>query len=138
MKKLEWDDSYSVGVHDIDAEHKFLFHFINDLQETLLGKKGRETVENVLNGLFNHASSHFIHEEILLYKNGYPEYNAHKAEHDKLLSEFRGCYVAFMAGGADSRLISAEIIAVLTEWLQEHVLKADKAYAHFLKSKAVR
>jgi hemerythrin len=138
MQKLEWDNSYSVGVDDFDAEHKLLFGFINDLRESLIGRKGKEIVDHVLNGLLDYANTHFFHEEILLVKHGYPDYEAHKAEHEKFLSEVRGLYVRFHADNSESKLISAEIIGVVTEWLQEHIMKIDRAYAPFLASKGVK
>jgi len=138
MQKLEWDDSYATGFAALDEEHKMLFGFINDLRETLLGRKGKEVIEKVLEGLLDYTNGHFFNEEILLYKLHYPEYYAHKAAHEKFLSEVRGYYVTFKAGDADSKLISAEITAVVTEWLQEHIMKVDKAYVPFLKSKGVR
>jgi hemerythrin len=138
MPKLEWDESYSVRVGAFDDQHKLLFDYINDLRESMMGKKGGDTVKDILVSLLNYTNTHFFNEEILLYKYEYPDYDKHKAAHDQFLSEIRSFYVRFMAGSADSRLISAEIIAVVTELLQEHILKADKAYAVFLNAKGVK
>ncbi|MBI5178309.1 MAG: hemerythrin family protein [Nitrospinae bacterium] len=138
MPKLEWDESYSVKVGEFNDQHKLLFDYINDLRDSMMGKKGKDTVTKTLNNLLDYTNTHFFNEEIMLYKHEYPDYEKHKAAHDQFLSDIRGFYVRFHAGSADSRLISAEIIAVVTELLQEHILKADKAYAAFLNSKGVK
>jgi len=138
MSKLEWDASYSVGVEAFDSQHKLIFNYINDLRDTMMGKKGKETVDHILVSLLDYTNTHFFTEEIILYKNEYPDFDRHKAEHDKFLAEIRGLYVRFKAGDEDSRLISAEIIAVVTELLQEHIFKADKSYTGFLHSKGVK
>ncbi|MBI3795259.1 MAG: hemerythrin family protein [Nitrospinae bacterium] len=138
MSKLEWDDIYSVGVAGLDEEHKVLFDYINDLRDSLLGKKGKDTVKKVLDGLIAYTNDHFFHEEIMLYKSGYPDYERHKVEHERLIAEIRGLYVRFHADDAESKLISAEIIAIITEWLQEHIVKIDKQYSAFLNSKGIK
>jgi hemerythrin len=137
MGRLEWDPIYSVGVTAFDNEHKVLFGFINDLRDSMLGRKGKETVEKVLEGLLDYTNTHFLNEEVTLYQYGYPKYAEHKAQHEALLSVARRLYVEFKAGATDSKIISAEIIAVCTEWLQEHIMKVDKDYMAFLKSKGV-
>lgn len=137
MQKLEWDSSYATGLESLDNEHKMLFGYINDLRDSLIGRKGKDVVGRVLEGLLEYTNGHFFNEEILLFKLRYPDYDAHKAQHEKFLSEVRGYYVAFKSGDVDSKLMSAEITAVVTEWLQEHIMKVDKAYVPFLKSKGV-
>ena len=37
-KKLEWEDKYSVGVEEIDSQHKRMFATINELLERFLMK----------------------------------------------------------------------------------------------------
>ncbi len=138
MPKLEWDVSYSVGVASFDAQHKYIFNYINELRDTMMGKKGHDAVDKILVSLLDYTNGHFFNEEIMLFKHEFPDFDVHKAEHDKFLSEIRGLYVRFKAGETDSRLISAEIIAVVTELLQEHIMKTDMEYTSYLNSKGVR
>ncbi len=138
MPKIEWDQQYSVGVGKFDEQHKKLFDYLNDLRESMLGRKGKEVVAAVLDGLLDYTNGHFLDEEVAMFRTDYPDYWEHKAQHDKFLSEIRGFYVRFHAGHEDSRLISAEIVAVVTEQLQEHILIVDKAYSLHMKARGVK
>lgn len=138
MSKLEWDPSFSVGIKKYDDQHKVIIDYINKLRDSLPVKDNRDTVGEILTKMTEYTVSHFLDEEIELYRHNYPGYNAHKELHDKLISEIRNFQVSFRVGKVSSRKISIEIIAVLTEWLVNHILKVDKQYAGFLASKGVK
>lgn len=138
MSKLKWDPSFSVGIEKYDNQHKAIIDYINKLHDSLHVKDNRDTVSEILTNMTDYTVSHFLDEEVELYKHNYPGYNAHKELHDKLVAEVRSFQVSFRVGKVSSRKISIEIIAVLTEWLVNHILKVDKQYTDFLVSKGVK
>ncbi len=138
ISRMEWDDSYCVGIKKYDDQHKVIIDYINKLRDSLLVKDNRDTVGEILTNMTEYTVSHFLDEEVELYKHNYPGYNAHKELHDKLISEVRNFQVSFRVGRVSSRKLSIEIIAVLTEWLVNHILKVDKQYGKFLASKGVK
>lgn len=140
MPKLEWDELFATGITRYDNQHKVLFDYINELRSITLGKSGPEarlTIEKVLASLVNYTLTHFLDEEVELYRFGYPDFDDHKAEHDQFIVAVRDLYIRFRAGKSDMRIICAEILAVVSEWIQGHILVKDKAYGEFLKSKGI-
>lgn len=138
MPKIQWDETYSVGVGKFDDQHKVLFGYINELYDSMRNKDNRETVAAIIEKLMNYTMTHFFEEEIELYKNEYPNYEKHKDAHDKLVAQVREFYVRFHAGHISSMRLSIEIIAVLTEWLQKHILSVDRMYGEFLNARNIR
>jgi hemerythrin-like metal-binding protein len=132
MPKLAWDESFSVGVPKMDADDKQIFTYLNELTDSMMGKSDAQRFERVLVSLLNFTVCHMLNEEVMLFKSGYPMFHIHVKEHEKYLREVRGLYVRFLGGGVDSKILSAELISVLTELLQEHILKSDKQYGKFL------
>ncbi|MBI5636691.1 MAG: hemerythrin family protein [Nitrospinae bacterium] len=135
MPKLEWDEIFSTGIERFDSQHKVLFGFLNVLRANALGKRDKEVVNEVTDSLLTYTMTHFLEEEITLCRLEYPGYADHKAEHDQFLIAARDLYIRFKAGKSESRIIAAEIITVVSEWLQGHILVKDKAYGEFLLQK---
>jgi hypothetical protein len=46
-----WQDAYSVGIPEIDAQHKQLIRLINDLHAAMLQGKGAAALDRVLSEL---------------------------------------------------------------------------------------
>ncbi|MBI4667201.1 MAG: hemerythrin family protein [Nitrospinae bacterium] len=137
-QKLAWDESFSVGVSRFDDQHKVLFEYLNELYDAMRDKSEKEVVGKVLNKLTDYTLNHFLEEEVELSKSGYPGYLKHKEAHDKLVAAVREYHVRFHVGRETGRKMLIEIIAVLTDWLMEHIRIADKDYGMFLNSKGIR
>lgn len=138
MGKLSWDESFSVGVKKFDDQHKVLFGYLNDLYDAMRDKEEDAAVEIVLGKLLNYTLTHFLDEEIELYKNDYPGYTRHKEAHDILVATVRDYYIRFRSGKEPGRKMLIEIIAVVTDWLNDHIGVVDKSYSAWLNSRGVR
>ncbi|MFC1665382.1 bacteriohemerythrin [Pseudomonadota bacterium] len=89
MSQLIWSNEYSIGVPDIDHEHRQLIEFINRLYKKL-GENGSEmTVEDFLNEVYKIMSAHFTHEEKMMREHNYAHYADHKSDHALLLDEIK-------------------------------------------------
>jgi hemerythrin len=56
---------------------------------------------------------------------GYPEFAAHKAEHDKLVGTCADLQQKFRAGTAS---VTVETTALVRDWLCKHIPSVDKHY----------
>ena len=89
MPLLAWKSEYSVGIPDVDHEHRELFDLINDLHASLFVPESETTVMDFLGELFTKVSSHLALEEKLMRDGRYASFPAHKSDHERLLDEIR-------------------------------------------------
>ena len=88
---VEWSDDYSVGLDSIDRQHKKLLSLINQLQTAIEYSTGEEFEREALDALVDYTKTHFTYEEGLMKDNGYPDYEPHKAQHEKMVKHVKKC-----------------------------------------------
>jgi hemerythrin len=127
---LEWTEDLSVGIQEIDEQHKVLVGLLNELDEAIHQKKGREVSGEILNRLVDYTKIHFAVEESLMRILHYPDYDDHKHHHEELLHQVLDLQEKYINGGAN---ITMALLHFLKSWLSEHIIKSDKLYTpHFL------
>ncbi|WP_404380779.1 bacteriohemerythrin [Caenispirillum salinarum] len=131
MALITWQDSYSVGVDMIDADHQLLVSLINQLDDAMTSGAGADTVGSVLNVLIEYTETHFGREELLMEKGGYPELEPHKKEHAKLTGQVRAIVDRYNAGDIGS--VDAEVMEFLKNWLTGHILGVDRKYTPYVE-----
>lgn len=134
MSFITWNDSYSVGVVLIDNQHKRLINIINELSDAMGAGKGKDVLGKVLQELIQYVNTHFKTEEDYMVKYSYPEYEAHRYEHEKLTDEIKRFYEDFNAGRA---LLTIQIMNFLRNWLMDHIVVKDKKFGKFLNEKGM-
>ncbi|CAL1240585.1 bacteriohemerythrin [Candidatus Methylocalor cossyra] len=134
MALITWTkDTFGTDVGVADDQHQKLFGLLNGLHEAV-GAGNRSAVGSKLDELINFVVMHFKTEEDLMKQHGYPEYETHKAEHDKLVATCADVQKKFHAGELD---ITADTTDFVKDWLTNHIPNVDKHYGPFLKSKGV-
>ncbi len=132
MSFMPWNDDFITGIAPIDEQHRWLVELTNRLHaEISKPAPDRNLVGETLEGLVEYTMNHFILEEELFKRHGYPESAAHKAEHDRFSQQVAALLDKHDAGGD----VTQETLEFLKEWLQHHILKVDKAYVPFLQGK---
>lgn len=89
MSLIEWKKEFSVGVPDVDHEHRELIELINRLHASLDRDNPPITVEEFLGDIYAKISAHFALEEKIMRDHNYDEYQEHKADHERLLDDIR-------------------------------------------------
>ncbi|MBF0169889.1 MAG: hemerythrin family protein [Nitrospinae bacterium] len=138
FQPLAWSPSFSVGIRLFDQQHQKLVGYINDLYTAMTGHHGREAIQAILDGLIEYTLTHFIDEEIEMYRTDFPDFPRHKEAHDRFIAVVRDFYIRFRASDELSRVFCAEIYAALNAWLQDHILGMDKGYSLYLNQWGVR
>jgi hemerythrin len=130
--KMEWQESYSVGVEELDAQHRRIMELINEIAEQSEKPQSKATCFVVLNAMIKYAETHFSTEEAYLEKHGYPKYPKQQEEHEKFVDE-----VFNMTQELDGENpLTLRMLAIyLQDWYAEHILGFDQEYKVFLSKK---
>ena len=78
MEKILWGEGFSVGVQELDAQHKQIITIINTLLEMNNTQSGSEIISETLTKMNQYAAEHFNKEEQYMLDYGYPEYSLQK------------------------------------------------------------
>jgi len=132
---FQWNNSYSVHIGVIDTQHKTLVSMVNDLHQAMTGGSGKDKLGGILSNLIKYTQAHFATEERLMQSHGYPDFLAHKSEHDNLTHTVLDLQRRFLSGQV---ALSIEVMEFLNDWLVKHILGSDKKYSPFLNAHGVR
>jgi len=134
MDIISWSENLSVGVKQFDDEHKHLIDLVNKLNNALVVGGSVKTMEHILKSLVSYTAVHFKHEEEYMTKYHYPEYLAHKKEHDGLTRQVSEFSDRFKSGKVS---FSLELMTFLRDWLANHIMGSDKNYKDFFVSRGL-
>jgi len=123
---FKWTDDFSVGIQEIDEQHKMLFELINRLFLAALKREDHARTLEILDTLVDYTKTHFALEERLLDAAGFPGLAEHQQEHLKFVEKMHSMVQKFLV---EERTITFELINFLKRWLKEHILETDMAYA---------
>jgi hemerythrin-like metal-binding protein len=129
MPLFAWKPEYSVENDALDGHHKKLFDLINRLQTAMLEGHGKRVIDATLTELLQYVQYHFSAEENLMAAANYPALAEHKAQHEALTAKVREFKQEYDAGRA---VVTIHVLQFLGEWLKNHLLGADRAYAPHL------
>ncbi|MCK9363574.1 MAG: bacteriohemerythrin [Syntrophales bacterium] len=135
MALIDWSDSLSVNVAEIDQQHKKLIAIINELNDAMRIGAGKDVLGKIVNSLISYAAIHFKTEEKYFAQFGYPDTDNHKKEHVAFVQK-----VADFKDGFEKRKLSLtiEVMNFLSDWLKNHIMKTDKKYAQFFNEKGLK
>lgn len=133
-KLVSWNDGYSVGIKEIDKDHRQLIDLINRFQTAIYYNTGSTFEQEALDELVDYTKYHFAKEEELLEKHGYPAFTEHKKEHHEMIAKVDDYIEEHRRGDHESL---AKIADFLRDWLIQHINGTDKKYCSFLHSKGV-
>jgi hemerythrin-like metal-binding protein len=63
MPTIQWDQSMATGLDTVDAQHKQLIAWLNDLMEAISQGRARSEIQGLLAKLGAYSAFHFGHEE---------------------------------------------------------------------------
>lgn len=135
MPLIQWSDSLSVGIGEIDGQHKTLVSFINDLHFAMSQGKGSKMTQLLLGKLVGYTRVHFGEEEKYMQRWSYPDFAAHKVEHEAFVKKVTDFQAQSEAGKIG---LSIDLFDFLKGWLVNHIEGTDKKYAPFFVSHGLK
>ncbi|HOQ06158.1 MAG TPA: bacteriohemerythrin, partial [Anaerohalosphaeraceae bacterium] len=128
MPLFQWNNSFSVGIPEMDRQHQRLVDLINQFYDALQLGRSKEIIQQTLRELVGYVNTHFSEEEALMRQIGYPALPAHQTKHQRLVAHVQKLFEDFQAGRPVNSLNLAEF---LKNWLVTHIQKEDKQYGRF-------
>jgi len=129
VKDLVWDGILSVGVEEIDEDHRKLVNVFNVLNHAVRDGESPDYLAATLEELINCTVWHFSHEERLMLKHRYAGIDEHKAEHRELIESAKALQQQIIRA---EKPVADEQIEFLERWLTEHILTADMRLGSYL------
>ena len=128
MQPIEWREEYSVGIPEIDAQHRRLIELLGALVK-FAGSGGVVDPRTAVAQVKRYAEQHLADEELMLSIRGYPGYAEHMAQHDAYRKK-----AAVIEAQSDRKDFAIRITAFLVEWWSNHILNSDQEYARYFRS----
>jgi hemerythrin len=119
---IEWRDEFKTGSEQVDSEHHEMIDWINRVDKTLGGTPAHDEISDFLGEIFVRIAAHFALEERLMRSAKYPEYVAHKDDHEALLDDIRDIMDEFDANADGYRAVLSER---LDRWFSVHFRTHD-------------
>jgi hemerythrin len=136
MKKIQWQDSLSVGIEPIDNQHKQWIQYFNDTTEAIASQKNRIQVTKTLGFLIDYTETHFSTEEKFMSESNYTHLKEHQAKHNELRSTLANLVKEYEDEGITANLAEA-IDSFLGNWLIKHIQEVDMRFGAFVKQKNI-
>lgn len=124
---MQWCEKYSIGIDEIDRQHKILFDFFTQVDLAISDGGRWPEIHFPLVRLREYSRLHFGAEESLMRMADYPGVERHAKEHHGILQKLQSL---------ENRSLHADVTAEMTQFLRDqlirHILHQDMDYArHF-------
>jgi len=128
---LTWTAALSVGIEVFDREHRAMIEAVNGVYAASLGT-GDGQFADAVDRLITVAEHHFDHEEEVLRSHGCPGLEIHRREHEELLDDVNALRLL-----DNDRSTCEQVMAMLRDWLCEHIVNLDRSYRDCLAGKEI-
>ena len=129
--RIDWDKKYELGIEDIDFQHHYFLNLINRMAEELAQSDDMAYRTAVISELNAYARFHFISEENLMTRAGYPGVERHRKHHRDLLDELSSRQSEL--GIRKSNDAADKVIDFLINWFLSHTAEEDRRFAEYLR-----
>lgn len=134
MLFMPWSEQLEVGIAEIDQQHRWLVDTTNTLHRLLSSQEAyADQLGDILEQLMDYTMNHFIVEEELFQRLGYPESAAHKAQHNLFCERVMGLLTRHDMG----ETVGLDALTLLKDWLTNHIIKVDKKYVEHFRAQGI-
>ena len=130
MHSFTWNDNHSLGLPEIDAEHRALFRMAEELHDAIGKGSAQDRLDGLLERLASYASFHFETEEDLMRRTGFPDYAQHLREHESFAGRISYLQTLNRNGSAD---VPETLMDFLRGWIEQHTCGEDHRMVEHIK-----
>ena len=128
LTMMKWNDKYSIGHERIDHEHQVFLDLIRTVPRGSENNAPKARVLRLLEEVKKYAEFHFISEENIMLDVAYPDYDAHKIQHQKLLTDLDMRLHQYNVGDINLSIV----LDFLFMWFTNHTSHSDKKLAIYI------
>ncbi|MFA7269991.1 MAG: hemerythrin family protein [Sterolibacterium sp.] len=128
---MHWKDEYSVGIEEIDKQHRVLLDYFRLIEDTVASGGTWSNVHFILIQLHDFARIHFAVEEALMHMFAYPGAAEHINLHQGFFAKLKELEQQSLTTD-----VTKETVEFVHQWLLRHITGADRAYARHIASGA--
>lgn len=123
-----------VALEFMNRDHAEFVTLRDRLLDLMATRIGDDEVNQLLSELIEHTRRHFADEEQAMRDTGFPPYEVHKNEHDRVLAEMAYQVERWRRGGnADS--LRDWVERAVGDWLVGHVGSMDMVTASYIAAR---
>jgi hemerythrin len=126
---LTWKNETSVGVEEIDREHRELAQAINELHAAMRNDDQQGLTGPLLRKVAELTRAHFSSEEKMMTANKYPGAALHLFKHQYLMQQIDALLARVNRGGFK---LTEYSLTFLHDWFNIHIRKEDAQFAVWL------
>ena len=125
-----WNDSYAVGIPEIDEQHRLIFEMIDGLSAIADGRAADEGMSQRVEKLQSLTRSHLQYEEALAGKRSDTGYAAAIRDHSEFVRKVEGLSRYLQTAPVDALRTMVEY---LKDWMIDHTLLENRRFRALLE-----
>lgn len=133
MHSLVWKDSMSVGIAQMDADHRRIADLFGRLHDALT-LEDMNTACRLVGELVSEARGHFEREDAMLRRFDYPRLSTHLHEHDVAVGRLRRLQDVVRKRAGEAAL---QMLEDLSAFFLNRLFVIDMDYKWFLRDRGI-
>lgn len=131
---LQWDNTLSTGIDNIDNQHKEIFNLVNKLFYAMANLNNTTDILKCLDVLENFLINHFKEEEAIQKQHKYPKQQKQHNQHEELKNELINLKNIFEMTGI-STLFVISVNQKMFKLCKNHIINEDGDFGNFILEK---
>jgi hemerythrin len=128
---IQWDDSYMIGIAEIDEQHRGIVEHLTSLSEQLQSDFSQQQLFETAAFLKKYVVDHFAAEEALMLRYSYPKLAEQQEEHRLFNAEVESL-VAEVEQSGGSRETALKLLGKMVRWVINHLRNHDREMGEYL------
>ena len=131
---LTWDDSFLLGITDIDEQHRTIIEQFTSFSEAIQSGTAKEKLHDTAHFLVKYAGEHFALEETYMERYDYPKIAEQRREHQEFSSYAVELLQKVEEDGA-SRELALALSGKMIRWVIQHIRNYDHEMGDYVRER---
>ena len=132
---FEWNNDYSVGIEEIDKQHKHLIGIGSELMGLIKHHSNDDLYDDVIDAverMKDYTVYHFATEERMLAQAGFEGLEDHKIEHSNFIDKLNEVDLSNLEDNQAEFIM--DILKFISTWIFKHIIGSDFEYREVMSA----